>query len=109
MLGGGSCTTLAGTGANSASTTGLLTGRLTEGLGTSIFGRSAGLPGATAALTAGLAITGSAGGSGSTSSSGREGAANGNSVRGNQLTTCMAVKKARRRDSFNKGRPSVDN
>ena len=87
----------------------LIEDRLTEGRGTSIFGRSAGLPGATAALTTGRVMTGSAGGSGSTSSSGREGAANGSSVRGNQLTTCMAVKKARRRDSFNKGRPSVDN
>ena len=43
-------------------------------------------------LPTGGAITGAAGGSGSTSSSGREGAANGNSVRGNHVTTCMAVK-----------------
>jgi len=74
-------------------TAGLLAGRgVTDGRGTSIFGRSAGALGATIALTTGRVITGSAGGSGSTSSSGREGAANGNSVRGNQLTTCMAVK-----------------
>ncbi|APC22324.1 hypothetical protein BME99_26660 [Pseudomonas protegens] len=63
-----------------------------EGRGTSIFGRStflaAGAAGALASTTgAGGASTS---GSGRASNSGREGAAKGNSLRGSQLTTCMA-------------------
>jgi len=91
--GGGTGAALTGAGAASASITGLLAARgVTDGLGTSIFGRSVGLLGAAAGLTEGLMISGTTGGSGSTSSSGREGAANGSSVRGTQLTTCMAVR-----------------
>jgi len=64
------------------------------GRGTSIFTRSAGLAaGSTGVCATGAGVTGATtNGSGVSSSSGRDGAAKGNSVRGSQLTTCMAVK-----------------
>jgi hypothetical protein len=74
----------------------LLDGRAAAGVGrgTSIFTRSVGRTGGSACLspTGTGAIGVSTTGSGACSSSGRDGAAKGNSVRGSQLTTCMAVK-----------------
>ncbi|MCY1444266.1 hypothetical protein D9M71_607260 [compost metagenome] len=94
--GGGTTGALTTTGASSASSTGLAPVRVlaSDGRGTSIFTRSAGLTtGVTgvSATTAGTTGAASAG-SGISSSSGRDGAAKGNSVRGSQLTTCMAFK-----------------